>query len=90
MKTRIFSFLVFMLISSSVQAEGVFSPLDSFHNNNNLWTGFDPLNGDIGNSENSSMEYPGGSSIDHLLRGCHSIGFLSPSGDTVVVSNKLC
>jgi len=60
------------------------------HNNNNLWTGFDELNGDVGNRDNSMMEYPGESEIDHILRGCFGIGFTNSFNDTIVVSNKIC
>lgn len=90
MKILSFFLILPFFFSPSLFADGRFSPLDSFHNNNNLWTGFDPLNGDIGNRENSSLEFLGGSSLDHILRGCHAIGFITSAGDTVVVSNKPC
>ncbi|MBN1620953.1 hypothetical protein JW890_09550 [candidate division WOR-3 bacterium] len=87
---RILFLALFSLSLLPTQVQSFFNPLDSLHNNNILWTGFDPLNGDIGNRENSSLEYPGGSRVQHILRGCHSIGLISPAGDTLVVSNKLC
>lgn len=90
---KIYAILILALFSLSLSpspGHSFLNPLDSLHNNNNLWTGFDPLNGDIGNRENSSLEYPGGSGVHHILRGCHSIGVISPSGETLVVSNKLC
>lgn len=62
----------------------------NYHHNNNLWTGFDQRNGDIGDRNTAALEYPGGSDIDHILRGLNIIGFLDSVGDTIVVSNKIC
>lgn len=66
-----------------------FPDTSNFHNNNNLWTGFDYRNGDFGDRNTAAFEFPGGSEINHLLRGCHIIGYIDSIGDTTVVSNKL-
>jgi hypothetical protein len=65
---------------------------DDAHDNNNLWTVFDSLHGDIGSlgATHSSMEFPGGTGDNHLYRGCDWIGFTSPEGETLVVANGLC
>lgn len=62
----------------------------NFHHNNNLWTGFDQRNGDIGDRNTAALEFPGSSDVDHILRGCNIIGYRDSVGDTIVVSNKIC
>ena len=62
------------------------------HMNNNLWTVLDEAYGDIGSlgAESSSMEFPGGSTDNHLYRGCDWIGLRTAAGETLVVANGLC
>jgi hypothetical protein len=62
------------------------------HMNNNLWTVLDSSYGDIGalGAGSASMEFPGGSTDNHLYRGCDWIGVTSALGETLVVANGLC